>query len=145
MTKINARLAGVELYFDDLPAAKQFYENVLGLRVTGEDAGHHAQFDVDSTFLCLEAKGVENYPSLDKAVIFLEVPDLRAALESIGEHRILKRGNVEGRSAWAVLHDPEGHNILLLEARPAEPPAPSRIRLLCRRISSFDLSRYFYW
>jgi hypothetical protein len=26
MSKINARLVGVELYFDDLPAAKRFYQ-----------------------------------------------------------------------------------------------------------------------
>jgi hypothetical protein len=26
MAKVNARLAGVELYFDNLPAARQFYE-----------------------------------------------------------------------------------------------------------------------
>ena len=30
MAGVNARLAGVELYFDNLPAAKQFYAEVLG-------------------------------------------------------------------------------------------------------------------
>ena len=73
MAKVNARLAGVELYFDNLPAARQFYELTLGLRVMDETAGHHVQFDGDPTFLGLEAKGAEDYPSLDKAVIFLEV------------------------------------------------------------------------
>ena len=119
MVKVNARLAGVELYFDDLPAAKQFYAEVLGLPVQEEAAGHHVQLDGRSTFLCLEAKGGEDYPSLDKAVIFLEVPNLRDAIEVIGENRIVKQQpSSEGRLAWAVLHDPEGHNILLLESRP---------------------------
>jgi catechol-2,3-dioxygenase len=117
MASVNARLAGVELYFDDLPAAKQFYAEILGLPVMDEAVGHHVQFQGGSTFLCLEAKGMEDYPSLDKAVIFLEVPNLRDAVEAIGEHRIVKQQPAaEGRPAWAVLHDPEGHNILLLEA-----------------------------
>lgn len=112
------RLAGVELYFDDLEKAKQFYRDTLGLKISSEAAGHHAQFDTGAAFVCLERKGSESYPSRDKAVIFLEVPDLRAAIEAIGGDRILqyepdRRG---GRTPWAVLHDPEGHNVLLLEA-----------------------------
>jgi predicted enzyme related to lactoylglutathione lyase len=119
MVKVNARLAGVELYFDDLLAAKQFYAQVLGLPVIEEAAGHHVQFHGGSTFLCLEAKGREDYPSLDKAVIFVEVPNLRDAIEVIGENRIVKQQPAaRGRPAWAVLHDPEGHNILLLEPAP---------------------------
>jgi predicted enzyme related to lactoylglutathione lyase len=116
MSKINARMAGVELYFDNLPVAKHFYEEVLGLRLVEEQTGHHARFDGGAAFICVEAKGAEDYPSLDKAVIFLEVPDLRTAIDAIGEHRILKQqSGVNGRPTWAVLHDPEGHNILLLE------------------------------
>ena len=106
------RLTGVELYFDDLNRAKSFYRDVLGLEFTGEEVGHHAQFDAAGTFVCLERKGSENYPSSDKAVIFLEVESLADAITSIGTARFAK---IE--ATWAVLHDPEGHNILLLERR----------------------------
>ena len=107
----------MELYFDNLPAAKRFYAEILGLPVTDEVAGHHVQFHADSTFLCLEAKGAEDYPSLDKAVIFLEVPNLRDTVQAIGEARILKQQPAaDGRPPCALLHDPEGHNILLSEA-----------------------------
>lgn len=34
-SKINARLVGVELYFDDLPAAKHSYQDALGLSFSG--------------------------------------------------------------------------------------------------------------
>lgn len=34
------RMAGVELYFDDLARAKDFYSKTLGLRVKNEAAGH---------------------------------------------------------------------------------------------------------
>ena len=118
MSKFNARLVGVELYFDDLPAAKRFYQDVLGLKLAGEEAGHHAQFDGGPGFICVEKKGVEDYPSSDKAVLFLEVPDLREAVKAIGNERIVRQHDTDGsRGGWAVLHDPEGHNILLLEAR----------------------------
>lgn len=110
MRGIGARLAGVELYFDDLKKAKKFYQETLGLQVTSEEAGHHVQFDGGASFVCLERKGAESYPSLDKAVLFFEVPDLPAALATVGKERIL-----QSESSWAVLHDPEGHNILLLQ------------------------------
>lgn len=57
---------------------------------------------------------MEGYPSQDKAVIFLEVVNVRAAVEAIGEERIVKFSE-RATPPWAVLHDPEGHKVLLLE------------------------------
>ena len=117
-SKPNLRLTGVELYFDDLPRAKKFYRETLGLELADESAGHFAQFDAGGSFVCVESKGSENYPSLDKAVLFFEVPDLRATVELLGRDRILRYEPAaqSGRASWAVLHDTEGHNILLLDA-----------------------------
>ena len=53
-----------------------------------EQPGHHAQFGANP-FLCLERKGAESYPSRDKAVVFIEVPDLEAAVNRLGD-RILQ-------------------------------------------------------
>ena len=119
MSKLSARIVGVELYFDDLPAAKRFYQDVLGLKLMGQEEGHHAQFDGGAAFVCVEKKGVEDYPSRDKAVLFLEVSNLTEAIKAIGPERIVRqRAAGDGQVPWAVLHDPEGHNILLLQARP---------------------------
>jgi len=114
----NLRLTGVELYFENLPGAKKFYRETLGRELTEESAGHFAQFDAGGSFVCVESKGSENYPSLDKAVLFFEVPDLAATVELLGRDRILRYepASQSGRASWAVLHDTEGHNILLLEA-----------------------------
>jgi predicted enzyme related to lactoylglutathione lyase len=112
------RMAGVELYFDDLDRARKFYRETLGLRVTDEAAGHFVQFDGGSGFVCLERKGSENYPSQDKAVLFFEVANLARAIDALGRERIVGSDlSGKGRARWAVVHDPEGHNILLLEAR----------------------------
>ena len=110
MPPIHARFLGVELYFENLPQASSFYRNTLGLELSDEQAGHHARFDGGAGFICLERKGIESYPSKDKAVLFFEVPDLSSTIAAIGSERILR-----SEPTWAVLHDPEGYNIVLLE------------------------------
>ena len=90
MNKILPHLVGLELYFDDLEAAKRFYVEVLGLKISEEEPEHHAKFDSGAGFICLERKGSESYPSKDKAVLFFEVEDLRAALDAIGKDRVVQ-------------------------------------------------------
>jgi len=107
------RFAGVEIYFEDLDRAREFYQSILGLKIAGEQRGHYAKLDCGEAFVCLERKGLETYPSRDKAVLFFEVPDLEAAVASIGPERF-----VHQEAGWAVLHDPEGHNVLLLAPKP---------------------------
>jgi hypothetical protein len=62
-------------------------------------------------FICLERKGVESYPSKDKAVLFFSVRDVKSAVAAIGPEKF-----VHVEPAWAVLHNPEGHNVLLLQS-----------------------------
>ena len=117
MQPIRARFGGVELYFDNLARAQKFYRETLGLEMCEEQAGHHVKFDFDggAGFVCLERKGAESYPSKDKAVLFFEVPELQSAIAAIGHERM-----VQAERGWAVLHDPEGHNVILIQ-RPAGP------------------------
>jgi predicted enzyme related to lactoylglutathione lyase len=110
MKRIEAGFVGVELYFENLERAKQFYVDTLGLGISDEQAGHHAKFDSSNGFICLERKGAESYPSKDKAVLFFEVPDLKSRIDAIGREKF-----VQCEPAWAILHDPEGHNVLLLQ------------------------------
>ena len=116
MHPIHTRFIGVELYFDDLRRAKEFYQETLGLPISDEQIGHYAKFDTDSGFICLERKGSESYPSKDKAVLFFEVADLQLAVAAIGQEKFVK-----SEPTWAVLHDPEGHNVLLLQTPIAKP------------------------
>ena len=116
----EARVVGIELYFDNLQGAKDFYLRKLGLELLDEQVGHHARLNAGEIFVCLERKGAESYPSRDKAVVFLEVSNLAGTIRRIGEDKILQmQPPSEDRTAWAVLHDPEGYNIVLLEALPA--------------------------
>ena len=108
------RLAGVELYFDDLERAKSFYRDVLGL-VSEDGDERFSKFAAGAGFICLERRGSEAYPSRDKAVIFLHVDSIAETVERIGLQRFahVERGE-GGAIRWAVLHDPEGHNVLLV-------------------------------
>lgn len=115
MQSIHARFLGVELYFDDLERAKKFYQETLGLSVSDEQLGHYAKFGGGGNFVCLERKGAESYPSKDKAVLFFDVPNLKSAIAAIGRDKF-----VQSESTWAVLHDPEGHNVLLLDRADAQ-------------------------
>jgi len=110
MQPIQARFVGVELYFEDLQRAKDFYEKTLRLTLSDERTGHHAKYSSGAGFVCLERKGAESYPSQDKVVLFFETADLKSALEAIGRDQF-----VHTEATWAVLHDPEGHNVLLLQ------------------------------
>jgi predicted enzyme related to lactoylglutathione lyase len=66
METIGARFAGVELYFSDLKKARSFYADTLGLHISDEDPQRYAKFNTGAGFVCLERKGSESYPSLDK-------------------------------------------------------------------------------
>ena len=109
MNELLPRFAGVELYFEDLDRAREFYTQILGL-VADEESGRYAKFDSGAGFVCLERKGSEPYPSHDKAVLFFEVADLEGTINAIGRDRF-----VYNAAGWAVLHDPEGHNVLLMQ------------------------------
>jgi predicted enzyme related to lactoylglutathione lyase len=118
LKKLDVRLVGVELYFDDPQQGKQFYSNVIGFELLDEEEGHYARFDAGESLVCLERRGSEPYPSRDKAVLFLEVSNLADAVRCIGEEKIVatKPPGEGRRRPWAALHDPEGYNIVLVEA-----------------------------
>jgi hypothetical protein len=88
---------------------------VLGLVLAEEAPDHHAKFQPGAAFLCLEKRGAEPYPSADKAVVFFEVDALQRALEGIGSQHLIQH-DAGATPPGAVVHDPEGHNVLLLEA-----------------------------
>src|SRR4029450_2007279 len=114
MDTSTARLAGVELYFDDLDAAKDFYAHTLGLRLDEDNPEHHAKLAIGDRCICLERKGAQESPSADKAVLFFEVPDVRVAVERIGSPSVL-RSELTAVKPWAAVRDPEGHTIVLNE------------------------------
>jgi len=108
----------VELYFDDLEAAKRFYQETSastfftsspGITYSLKPAGH--------SYAWRRREWKNTLPAI-KPCIFLEVADVRSAGERLGKEKVVHFdvGNAHGGSPWAVLHDPEGQNVLLLQA-----------------------------
>jgi len=123
MPPVGLRLVGVELYYDSLDRARQFYSDLLGLYPKEADQMRYTKLDGGPAFICLERKGSESYPSRDKAVLFFEVPDLEATAAMLGDERIVGRGTTrDNRLAWIAVHDPEGYNVLFMQA-----PLPDEI------------------
>lgn len=110
MLDARARFAGVELYFDDLPGATAFYRERVGLALEEHVPDHHAKFALGSAFVCAERRGVEDYPSADKAVVFIEVPNLPVVLAGLGGGDVVGSGH-----GWAAIRDPEGHTVMLVQ------------------------------
>jgi catechol 2,3-dioxygenase-like lactoylglutathione lyase family enzyme len=115
MTGSQGRLAGIELYFERLEQARRFYSETLGFELQEHQATHHAKFGLTGGFLCLEQKGVEPYPSADKAVVFVEVTDLSSRLTRIGAAPVVG-ADTRAAPSWAAVRDPEGHTVLLVQA-----------------------------
>jgi predicted enzyme related to lactoylglutathione lyase len=115
MRQTGFQLAGVELYFDDLERARRFYQATLGLPLVDAESGHHAKFAVGSSFVCAEVKGAEDYPSADKAVVFVEVTDIEDVIARVGAPHVVKVA-LNAPQPWAAVRDPEGHTVLLLQS-----------------------------
>jgi len=72
MSGIGARFVGVELYFDDLTKAKNFYTKTLRLALTEYSPRHHAKFDAGAGFICLEKKASKTIHRGTKLFCFLK-------------------------------------------------------------------------
>ena len=129
MRYISAQLVGVELYFEDLERAKKFYPETLGLHISDEQLGHHAKFVADTAFLCLATNSLELYPSRDKAVLFFEVPDLEAAVDTIGPHRFVPTG-----PSFTIRKDTTSCSF-----------KPAKVTAICRALSCQFLERMLSW
>src|ERR1700693_3319312 len=105
MAEIAARFLGAGFYFDNLDEDKTFDSQTLGLKLADHQPGHFAKFDSGTSFVTLEQKGSETYPSKDKATLFFVVPDLEAAKTAIGVDRFVK-----SEENWGGLGGRGGHN-----------------------------------
>jgi hypothetical protein len=98
------RLAGVELYFDDLEKAKQFCRDTLGLKMSSEAAGHHANSTPAPPSSASSAKARNPIPRATKRSSSLKCPTFAlpskpsAATASTDTNPISAAGELPGPS-----------------------------------------------
>lgn len=98
----------------DLDSSREFYANLLGLNVCGEKPGQFVQFAVGNAAACLDLADGEEPPAAIFAVQGLE--QLCQRLEDAGAS--LARSSEEGVGDYVVVHDPDGHELVLSVPKP---------------------------
>jgi predicted enzyme related to lactoylglutathione lyase len=117
---------GVVLYSKDLAQAKDFYSRILGLPVLLEEP-QVIHFDGGSVRLAIHRYPIEGGREAPEGFVVFAVDDLAKAYEDLRRKGAEFLGPPASRpyGRVAYLHDPEGHEIGLLE-EPAEGTEGSR-------------------
>lgn len=116
---MNAKLAVISLWAQDVPAATQFYQDIIGLRLLFQHGGR-PHFDLGGIYLVI-LKGCPQSPlnpTPDRfPVAAFQVKDLDAAVERLHHHHVELPWGIESdaNSRWVMFSDPGGNVIELVQ------------------------------
>lgn len=115
---MNARLAVISLWAEDVPTVAHFYRDVIGLRLLPHH-GDRPHFDLDGVYLTI-LKG-RPVPAQDPMpirfpIVAFSVDDLDAVAERLRTHHIELPWGIEADagSRWVMFYDPAGNLIELV-------------------------------
>jgi len=116
---MNARLAVISLWTQDVPATAHFYRDVIGLRLMPHH-GDRPHFDLGGVYLAiLKGRPIAAQNSVPDRfpVVAFAVDDLDAAVKQLRAHRVEMPWRVEedADSRWVMLRDPAGNLIELAQ------------------------------
>ena len=103
----------------DLPRARAFYENLLGLKPAttfGEGAQQWIEYDVGAGTLAISNMAAEMWkPSADGPSIALEVEDFDAAMTALkaGGARFVLEPYQSPVCNMAIISDPDGNSLII--------------------------------
>lgn len=107
----------------DIPRARAFYEQTLGLRSTAvfEHEGRHwIEYDIGPATLAISNMSTEQWkPSSDGPVVALEVADFPAAVASLraAGTKFLLEPMDSGVCHMAIVADPDGNSLCIHHRR----------------------------
>jgi len=109
-------IEGIVWYSEDLDRARVFYRDVLGLPLL-LDEGHVIHFDAGTVRLAIHRCPPGESREAPEGFLVFGVDDLAAAYEELSKRGAVFLGAPAQRpyGRVAYLHDPEGHEIGLLE------------------------------
>jgi len=114
---MNARLAVISLWAEDVPATAHFYRDVIGLRLMPHH-GVRPHFDLGGIYLAI-LKG-RPVPAQDPTpirfpIVAFAVDDLDAAVDQLRAHNVELPWGIEEDtdSRWVMFRDPAGNLIEL--------------------------------
>ena len=99
----------------DIKAARHFYEDVLGLKLTHEAGGEWFEYDVGDTTFAISTADAEHPVPVRGAVLAFEVSDLDAEVERLQKRSArFRQGITETQVCrFAIVLDPDGSEVIL--------------------------------
>jgi catechol-2,3-dioxygenase len=116
---MNARIAVVSLWAEDVLACTHFYRDVIGLRLLPHH-GMRPHFDLDGCYLTI-LKGRPT-PAQDAEparfpLLAIAIDDLDRAVERLQNHDVPLPWGIESNPAsrWVMFYDPAGNLVELVQ------------------------------
>jgi catechol-2,3-dioxygenase len=116
---MNAKLAVISLWAQDVPAATQFYRDVIGLRLLFQHGGR-PHFDLGGIYLIIlqGCPQPPNNPIPNRfPIAAFQVKDLDETITHLKQYNVALPWGIESdaSSRWVMFHDPGGNLIELVQ------------------------------
>ena len=96
----------------NLPAARNFYVELLGFDVISEKEGEYVQVAIAGVPLCVDAEAVGGPQQPNQ--IGIGVHDLQQAISYLRERGLPVASGSAGSEHWVSVKDPDGHEVLFI-------------------------------
>jgi catechol 2,3-dioxygenase-like lactoylglutathione lyase family enzyme len=108
-------LAFVVYPVSDIVAARKFYEEILGLRLTHEFGGEWFEYDLGDTTFAITSTDADHAVPVRSGLAAFEVDDLNAEVARLEGMAIPLASAISETPVcrFARLHDPDGSEIIL--------------------------------
>ena len=106
----------------DIPRARTFYEQSLGLQVSHNFHEEWIEYDLGATTFAITAMDAQHQPGAKGGVVAFEVDDLDATVARLKQARVSfsTEGGESPVCRFAVVSDPDGNQVIL-HRRKAQP------------------------
>ena len=103
----------------NIKAARQFYEESLGLLLTQESEGEWFEYDLGDTTFVITTSDADHPVPVRGAVASFEVDDLNAEVARLNHAGVPISGKISETPVcrFAVIRDPDGSEIILHQLR----------------------------
>ena len=105
----------------DMARARQFYEDVLGLRLETDFRGEWLEYGIGSGTFAITTMDLQHKPGVKGGIIAFEVDDLDQTLAHLKNHLVPFVVEVCETEVCrlAVVSDPDGNDIVIHKRKPA--------------------------
>ena len=106
----------------DIKAARHFYEDILGLKLTHQAGGEWFEYDVGDTTFAISAADADHPVPVRGAVLAFEVSDLDAEVARLQKQGATFRGTITETPVcrFAIVLDPDGSEVIIHKRRVSE-------------------------